>query len=362
MPGAHWTDNEEAELERMVRDGLTDNQIANQIGRPPAAVTQKRQRMDLPGGSTFAQHIRPPRNEAAEALDPLNALPVRPVRFEMPDFPAPTQQSRRGKYISFHRTDVHHPYADPAVLSITYQLIRDLQPDLIVDHGDLLDCYAISRYEKDPHNRVSLQDEITMAAHDLATISRLAPRAERWLFGGNHEDRLRRLLWSMAERQEAHQVLSLSRVRETLQWPILLGLEEIGWEWHDSKRTLFDKLILKHGSVVRRHAAYTAKGEYEKYGKSGMSGHTHRRGVYEHRDLHGHHAWWELGCSCLLDPEYVDDPDWAQGLAVVTWSEDRQHFGVEEIRIHNGVAMFRGRLYTAEATLPEPPPAVLRAA
>jgi hypothetical protein len=350
VAGPPWSENRTEELRRLIYDeNLTDIDIARRLGLTRGQVTNKRMHEGWPAGSTLKKYTHEgSRNEAAEAIDPMRALPVQPVRLEMPHLPPPIRATG-GEYVSFHRTDVHHPYSDPAVLSITYQLIRDLQPDLVVDHGDLLDCYAISRYEKDPHNRVSLQDEITMAALDLATITRLSPHSERWLLGGNHEDRLRRLLWSMAERQEAHQVLSLTRVRDTLQWPVLLDLAAIGWQWFESKQLLFDKLVVKHGSVVRKHGAYTAKGEYEKYGRSGMSGHTHRRGVYEHRDHNGHHAWWEIGCSCLLDPEYVDDPDWAQGLNVVTWSEDRKHYGVEEIRIHNGVAMFRGRMYVAES-------------
>jgi hypothetical protein len=31
----------------------------------------------------------------------------------------------------------------------------------------------------------------------------------------------------------------------------------------------------------------------------------------------------------------------------VTWSDDRTQFGVEEVRIHDGEAFFRGKKYSA---------------
>lgn len=326
---------------------LSDGEAANRLGTSLAAVRQKRQREQWPAGATLRKHTAPPRNEALEAIqrDPMAALPVRPVRVEIPYLPVALVKDK--PYTSIHYSDTHFPYQSDQTLSILYQIVRDLQPDVIVDHGDLVDCYSISKYEKDPKNRVSLQEEIDQAARHLGILSALAPNARKKLLMGNHEDRLRRLLWSIAERQEAHQVLNLRVVQETLTWPVLLGLDAMGWEYHEKRIVFGKRMVLKHGTVVRKWSGYTAKGEYEKYGRCGMSGHTHRRGVFEHRDHNGTHAWWELGCCCDLNPSYMDDPDWQSGFNVVSWSKDRRTFGVEEVRIHKGVTFFRGKVYRA---------------
>ena len=340
-----WPDQRTEDLRRLIFDeNLSDAECANRLGITIPAVRQKRQREQWPAGSVLRKHVR---NEAMEAIrpEPLNALPVKPVQVSVPYLPTPVKNG--APYTSIHYSDTHFPYQNDKALSILYQIVRDLQPDAIIDHGDLLDCYSISRYEKDPHSRVSLQGEIEQAAKHLAILSALAPNARKKLLMGNHEDRLRRLLWSMAERQEAHQVLSLNKVREVLQWPALLGLEAMGWEFHEDKVVFAKRMILKHGTVVRKWSAYTAKGEYEKYGRCGMSGHTHRRGVFEHTDHNGSHAWWELGCMCDLNPGYLDDPDWQNGFNVVSWTNDRRYFGVEEVRIHNGITVFRGKVYRA---------------
>jgi predicted phosphodiesterase len=249
-----------------------------------------------------------------------------------------------GEFVSVHYGDTHFPFADPAALRVLYAVLKDLKPQLVVHHGDLLDCYGISRYDKDPKHRVSLDKEIQQAAEHLATVARIAPKARRILIKGNHEDRLRRLLWNEAS-GPLREVLSLAKVEERLSWPSLLDLAGSGWEWQDTKEILFGKMILKHGSVVRQGSAMSARAEQGRYSKSGISGHTHRMGSYNQSDWNGVHGWFELGCMCGLNPTYVEDPNWQQGFAVVTWSKRRDYFSVEPVHISKGRALFRGTLY-----------------
>lgn len=253
-------------------------------------------------------------------------------------------------FTSIHYGDVHFPFEDSDALAILEQIIVATKPDLVACHGDLLDCYSISSFAKSLSHRATLGDEIVLAKSHLKRIRKLAPKARCMLFEGNHEDRLSRTISQMATKPEALALLGLPSVAEALSWPSLLELDALGWEWHDKRYVLFDRMILKHGTKVSKWSAYTARSEWEKYAKSGISGHTHRRGTFEHRDHNGTHAWWEHGCLCDLDPDYVEDPDWQQGFLVVTWSEDRKSFGVEEVRIHEGETVFRGKVYSSRPT------------
>jgi predicted phosphodiesterase len=282
-----------------------------------------------------------------ETRDLTFELPVRPVEVKLGPLP-PNRLKPTGGFTSVHYSDTHYPYQDDRALNILYQVLHDIQPDLIVDHGDLLDCTSISRWEKDPRNRVTLQDEIQMAAEHMARVRSIVPSAKCWFIEGNHEDRVRRLIWDLASDSKTRELLQMPGVMENLELPALLGCERLGWKYHGGKVVLFEKLILKHGNAVRKWSGATAKEEWLRYGKSGMSGHTHRRAAFEHRDWNGVHAWWELGCMCDVDPSYMEDPDWQQGFVVATWSEDRRTFGVEEVRIHEGTAIFRGRVYRSE--------------
>lgn len=273
------------------------------------------------------------------------ALPIRPVVIA-PAIPKGVPHANAA-LTAIHYGDVHFPFEDAKALRVLYAVIADLQPQLVVCHGDLLDCYQISRYEKNPSHRVSLQREIEAAAEHLGIIASLAPQSQRKLIKGNHEDRLRKVIWKMATDVPAREVLQIPQVAAALDWPSLLGLDSSGWEWLETRETLFKRIVLKHGSVVRKWSGQTEKAEWEKYGKSGISGHSHRLGAFFHRDWNAQHGWWGTGCMCDLNPEYVEDPDWQTGFLVVTWNADRTQYAVEQVHVHNGTAIFRGKVYSA---------------
>jgi hypothetical protein len=333
----------EALMKELYDEGLNDAEIAKRADTDKDRVRRWRQSEKLP--SNYLRSGEQTEREYVASIqkdDWPDGLP-RPIQVNVPqvDLVIPQRES----YVSVHYGDVHFPFHDPKALEVLYQVTADLCPDLVVCHGDLLDCYSLSRFEKDPRQRPSLQDELKLAAEHLGTMTYLSPFAERWFLLGNHEDRLRRTIWDLAKEVPAAQLIQLPNVWENLEWGKLLGADDLGWEVIDGKRVLFDKLVLKHGNVVRQQSAYTARAELERYQKSGISGHTHRRGVFEKRDLNGTHAWWEHGCLCDLDPSYVSDPNWQSGFLVVTWSADRERYGVEEVRVHDGAAIFRGRTY-----------------
>ena len=340
----------EAGLLDLYREGLSDGEIARRVGTDKHRVRRWRQKEGLPPNSNrrplTGEEIAAQYTQSISGDDWPFGLP-RPIQVNVSprDFKPPESG---GMYIQVSLSDSHFPFHDPRYNAVALQIIEDLNPQLVVHHGDLLDCYKISRFEKDPKHRVSLQEEIEMGAAFLGEIAAVSPNAERWLIKGNHEDRLRKVVWDIASNHpQAAQILQLPNVWEQLSWPKLLGLESMGWQWVETKKKLFGKLILKHGTIVRKWSAGTAKGEYEKYGMSGMSGHTHRAGAFYHSDHNGPHAWFELGCGCTLDPSYCEDPDWQQALSVVTWNASRTRYSVEQVIVHDGTAIFRGRQYTA---------------
>lgn len=246
-------------------------------------------------------------------------------------------------------TDTHFPYHDDKALDVVRGIIKDTKPHLIVHLGDLLDCYEISKFDHDPAKKLSLQDEIDLARVHLHQISQLAPDAEKLLLGGNHEDRLRKIIWNL---QGASRELAKLRVfQKTMVWPVLLDLAPIGWEWADYSGVAqpvagrIPKLLLKHGDAVRKWAGATGLAEWQKHGRSGMSGHVHRMGAFTHRDMNGSQGWWEIGATCSMSPEYVRQPDWNQSCAVVTYTENWFH--VENIYIENGKALGREKEFAA---------------
>lgn len=276
-------------------------------------------------------------------------LPPRPFAVPVPKPAAPAILKGWQRTLAYG--DTHFPYQDDPTLAVVASVAKALQPERLLHVGDLVDCYTISSFLKDPNRLYSLQDEIDLARAHLHQMAQLVPDAERWLLEGNHEDRLRKTLWSLPG--GAAELARLRSVQQATEWPALLGLEAIGFRWvpthQQTQTTILPKLITKHGTVVRKWSGWTAKGEWERYGKGGISGHTHRLGKFYHRDHNGSHLWVETGCTCTLRPDYMVDPDWQQGCVVITHTPDGERYHVEEVYIQDGAAVFRGQLFKAAA-------------
>jgi hypothetical protein len=246
-------------------------------------------------------------------------------------------------------TDTHVPFHDEAALQVVYGIIRDVRPRVVVHLGDLLDCYKISRYTKDRDHVLNTQDEIDQARHILHHVSELAPDAEKYLLEGNHEARLDELLNTLPGTHA--ELIRWRDIRAAATWPALLKTEEIGWTFVPVKGqahvSILPRLITKHGTVVRKWSGQSGKGEWERYGKSGLSGHVHRVGQFYTSDSNGNHVWTECGCTCKLRPEYMEDPNWAHAVVLVHFTPDGSRFSVEPVYIENGRALFGRTEYRA---------------
>lgn len=286
-----------------------------------------------------------------EQPDPAPATmrqPTTPFRLDRPplavDVPPSPATPTRDRVTALLYGDSHFPYHDPKTLQIITEVARRVQPDFLVHMGDLLDCYDLSRFDKNPKRLTHLQDEVDLARAHLAAMRLVTPGSFCLWLEGNHEDRLRRCLWNLPEAAKA--LLDLDVVSHALTWPAILGTEELGWEFvpytEQTSRNYLPHWILKHGTTVRKWSAYTARSEWEHHARSGSSGHTHRLGAYFHRDYNGVHAWFETGCTCRLDPEYAQDPNWHPGCLVVTFDRETGAFFTEIVHAYNGRAMFRG--------------------
>jgi predicted phosphodiesterase len=252
-----------------------------------------------------------------------------------------------GAFTSVHYSDIHFPHHAPAALEILYQILDVTNPDLVVDHGDTVDCEQISDHPKDPVNRTTLKEEVRMAAEHHGTVHGLTAKADHWWLLGNHEDRIRRQMWKLAENRVAGEMLTLDPVMEAMKWENLTGVGALGWEVtpYPKFRVLNNRLLLIHGNTAAAKSGASERKEYDRYGRGGMSGHTHRVGYFGKRDWNGQHGWWGLGCMCAIRDDFVSFPDWSQGFCVTSWNKGRTEFHVERVRIFDGVGYFRGKRY-----------------
>lgn len=234
-------------------------------------------------------------------------------------------------------SDTHVPYQDQNCIKLSIKVIKAFKPDTVIHIGDLLDFYGFSRFDnKDPRKMGRLQQELD-EGHSLLKEWRKHFNGDFFLLRGNHEYRLTKYINNNAP--ELHELPSLK-----LQ--SLLKLDEIGVKYVESGRMDFNGLLVKHGDLVRNKSGYTAFGEMEKSGISGISGHTHRLGQIYRTNRGGMYNWTESGCLCTLDPDYLEGatPDWQQGLSYGYFTKDRnKRFEVHTLPFINNKAVIEGK-------------------
>lgn len=227
-------------------------------------------------------------------------------------------------------SDLHIPFHDPFAWQLFLGIVKLVKPNIINIGGDALDFYQLSRWDKDPDQVKdgTLQENIDQWRRMVREMKRTAPRKCKYRYlPGNHEGWLYRYLMRNPE---------LFGLR-ALELPTLLSLEELGIEYfEDEIEVVPGLLVIKHGDVVRKDSAFSAKGELEKekYAISTITGHTHRLGTHYARTRNRVVKAHENGCLCQLYPRYMKYPNWQQGLTMTShWGGELFH--VEDIPFIN---------------------------
>lgn len=232
--------------------------------------------------------------------------------------------------------DFHIPYQDDSAVEVALKFAEFLQPKILV-LDEMIDFYSVSKYNKDPDRKLDMQSDIDDTVELLTRIRKAVPRTEIVMVKSNHDERLRKYLYSKAE--------ELSKLK-CLQFENLLELDRFGISYEPDY--LYRKVLFKHGNVVRKDSSYTAKAEFYKEGTSGVSGHTHRLGVYYKSLRGGKYVWLEGGCLCdCEDVEYVEGTaNWQQGVAVVAFKKNSSHFYPTVVPIINYTILWGKRTFT----------------
>ena len=236
--------------------------------------------------------------------------------------------------------DSHAPYEDNDCISSLLKFIRWFKPDKIFFLGDIVDFYAISRFIRDPKKRLELQEEIDVGIDLIVKIKKVCPKKSELLFiRGNHEYRLQKFIWATSP--------ELSGLR-SLNFRELMMFDKLGIKYIEQGRMEYRGIVVKHGSVVRKYSGYSARAEFEKTGRSGVSGHTHRGAIYCENKSGGEYKWMECGCLCKLDPEYMEGetPNWSQGWGIGYFKNNSKRFHLEFVPYVNGKAMYSGKEFS----------------
>lgn len=214
-------------------------------------------------------------------------------------------------------SDCHIPFHDKPLLDLWLEFVKVLKPDGIDIMGDLIDCYTLSRFEKNPLRRHNIQEEVDTARDFLLELITVAPRdCEIRYSEGNHENRLQRVLWGRAKELAPLRNLSI---------PQLFELEDLGIQYYPPEQPYrIGPLWYLHGDLARKSnwamtcGGMGAKAVSQRVAGNVIMGHTHQMGYISFRGWEGLREGYEIGCMCRFNLEYiVGTPQWQSGWAVV---------------------------------------------
>lgn len=226
-------------------------------------------------------------------------------------------------------SDIHFPYYDKTALNSAVKHTKIINPTCIVLNGDIIDCYHLSNFEKDPRKR-KFSYELDMLKGFFLQLRKLFPNVRIIYKLGNHEERYERLIL-----QRVPEFIDL----EMFQFENVIKAREVGIEVVTNKRLIrCGHLNIAHGHEFR--AGITApvnpaRGYYLKAKANVIAGHNHRTSEHTEQDINGKIIGaWSMGCLSELNPHYMPINSWNHGFADIEFSGD--DFRVQNMKIVNG--------------------------
>ena len=213
------------------------------------------------------------------------------------------------------------------------------KPDHIWLDGDVLDCGRLSNF-RDRQSHIRLKKEIQLARAYFKELRAKFPKARILYKPGNHDYRIPLQLLN----GNAYEFGDLDEL--TLR--ALLHLDDYGIEYTVGRSLVGrGRVAVTHGS---RYGMHPSINELRDEGRSGAAGHAHKTQTYVStfpgaRPL----VWINIGCLCNLSPTYAKwdakNLHHNHGLGVITIDGALQ--GFENVVIHRGKCIFRGKTITA---------------
>jgi predicted phosphodiesterase len=276
----------------------------------------------------------------------------------VPDAQIGYYRDAEGELVSTHDEDA---------ISLCLSMIRDLNPEVVVCVGDMLDAPEFGKYRLSPAFTLTTQASINRAATFAAELRACAPDAEIVWLAGNHEERI-----TNAALDGLKAAFGLKRGNDThglpvLSVPFLCRFDDANIRYVPGYPAgnywINEKIKVIHGNRVKSNGS-TAHVYLANEKCSVIYGHIHRREWAERSrdDYDGAKTVMAASPGCLAKTNGavpstrggIDThgrplnivEDWQQGVGIVTFQPGDGNFFYEQIAIHDGQAWFRGKLYS----------------
>lgn len=261
------------------------------------------------------------------------------------------------------------PFHDRRCLDIDLQVIREVDPEIIIVLGDFLDMPNWSKkFIRSPEFVNILQASLNEGHWWLRSMREIAPEAKIIYIQGNHEERLPR--FQKRSVKAAYGVKPATATEDDpdlMSVENLLDLQSLGIEWvgqyPDGGYWINDNLIAEHGDTTSSVSGKSAGKVLDDARESHVFGHTHRvesatKTAYPKNGPKVYRAT-SLGCQVYLDNNGTEAPgnkkkqDWQNAVGIVHYQPGNGYFSVSPQLIYDGKMIYDGKLYEGETRLSE---------
>lgn len=256
-----------------------------------------------------------------------------------------------------------NPFHDRRAIDVSLQIATDLQPQVILWLGDILDLTTFTdKFARKPEYYNTVQPAVYEVHWWLRQFREHCPKSEITLHEGNHDIRIRQAMASHL--QDAYELKGVDRidVPAALSIPGLLALKELGIDWvgeYPEDRTWLGNAIqCQHGHIAKNVPLSSVKGLIESSLSNQACGHIHRdemvsRSFYQDGEIKQVIGYCP-GCLCRLDgvvPGSRTNNNWRQGIGIVEWAGE--NVSITHIPIINGSAVYSGEIYKYRDRIPQ---------
>ena len=241
-------------------------------------------------------------------------------------------------------TDAHFPYNDEDAVNCFLRAVKSLPHDIVLNGGDTLDVSGLSKYGKETSDEFNrhLGTEISGYLTFAEQLKDSTDKPVITLFG-NH---MRRYIYWMYNNPAVMYV-------EAMQMDNLMKLEEFGWypsvgDVMINSENVGDinfprpEAIIHHGSISRKGAGNSARGESDARWISSASGHVHRLAVTYRKTLNEQVFMGEAGTLRTLNATYLANTDWQNGFLYITIVPNNAIYGTP-LLIKDGRTFYEGQ-------------------
>lgn len=233
--------------------------------------------------------------------------------------------------------DIHVPFHNKRALDCVIKAIKIYKPDEIVQIGDFMDCYDISKYSRNTYRKSKLKTEVDITISIMKDIKKAAGDIPCTMLTGNHEARIRKYLLNSAQALSDFDFFSIEN---------LLKMNETGWT--NIPEHIFYKINEQYFSHGEFASVNALNKNIQEYHVNIVTGHTHRMGSRYLRSLDKTVSVHEIGCIASFDvaTDYTKRPNWQHGFATIVIKGDRSWVNLHHII--DGECSFMGHLIKGE--------------